>query len=406
MIGRNLNDEIKNCPFTDSTSKRYIRICSSIFRFLVLQNREFKVSAIMVYRTVHRIHKLSFQIDDITLSVADEPSAINFRYFRKDVVDICTPLFSIPTKGNYTMMVRNTISVHNSSTPKEDMFKQLGYHFYVTIHKIFYDEVFCSPDNNANMLIRDLCKPKELFLMFTRIKSAVIHSLQETTHIDYELKFEDNSFRVYLLSEKDVYLSLTVYDNDCRVSIFKDGYRLTKSCILDYFGSKMTYNLRDAFYTTQIYYDKMNGTEQKSKSETKKDRTTFITDLHQDDNKPVINTTKAEEPITNESLFKNFNESLIEKVIYNNPQVTVIWKDGTKTSAKTNHTEDVEFVPAIGLALCIAKKFYGNQHQMLKRIPKDATEHKLSKKEIRKNKKNEEPETNTNEGVETNISEV
>ena len=135
----------------------------------------------------------------------------------------------------------------------------------------------------------------------------------------------------------------------------------------------MTYNLRDAFYTTQIYYDKMNGTEQKSKSETKKDRTTFITDLHQDDNKPVINTTKAEEPITNESLFKNFNESLNEKVIYNNPQVTVIWKDGTKTSAKTNHTEDVEFVPAIGLALCIAKKFYGNQHQMLKRIPKDAT---------------------------------
>ena len=119
---------------------------------------------------------------------------------------------------------------------------------------------------------------KELFLMFTKIKSAIMHSLQETTHIDYELKFEDNSFRVYLLSEKDVYLSLTVYDNDCCVSIFKDGCRLTKSHILDYFGSKMLHNLQKAFDDTRTYYNKINGID------------------------------TSNEQITNENMFENFND--------------------------------------------------------------------------------------------------
>ena len=379
MIGRNLNDEIKNCPFTETESQRYINICNSIFRFLVHQHREFTVSAASVLGT----HMLSFHIDDITLKVSDEVPVINFRYFRNDAINICSPLFSIPTKWNYTMTVRNTVSHYNNNTPREDMFNQLGYHFCNTIYMIFHNEVFRSPDTTITNLFMDnsTCNNKELLIMFTKIKSAIIHSLQETTHIDYELKFEDNSFRVYLLPEKNVYLRLKVYDNNCCVSIFKDGCKLIKSHILDYFGSKMTHNLQKVFDDTREYYNKINGIDTSNEQKNKKDK----------------NTTEMEESIMNESMFKNFNDNLIEKVIYNNPQVTVIWKDGTKTSARTNHTEDVEFVPAIGLALCIAKKFYGSQHKMLKKIPKDATEHKLSKKEIKKTKKNEETNTDISE---------
>ena len=391
MIGRNLNDEIKHCPFTENESQRYINICNSIFRFLVHQHQEFTVSA----ASTLGMHALSFHIDDIMLKVYDEVFDITFRYFRNDAINICSPLFSIPTKGNYTMMVRNTVSHYNNNTPREDMFNQLGYHFYNTIYMIFHNEVFRSPDTTITNLFMDnsTCNNKELLIMFTKIKSAIIHSLQETTHIDYELKFEDNSFRVYLLPEKNVYLRLKVYDNSCCVSIFKDGCKLIKSHILDYFGSKMLHNLRKAFDDTREYYNKINGIDTSNGQKNKNEKTTVITDINQCGNKLVINTTKTEESIMNDNMFENFNDSLIEKVIYNNPQVTVIWKDGTKTSARTNHTEDVEFVPAIGLALCIAKKFYGSQHKMLKKIPKDAAEHKLSKKEIKKTKKKENEET-------------
>ena len=48
----------------------------------------------------------------------------------------------------------------------------------------------------------------------------------------------------------------------------------------------------------------------------------------------------------------------IEKVIYNNPVTVVIWSDGTKTISKCS-PEDV-YSPETGVALCMLKRFFGN----------------------------------------------
>lgn len=48
----------------------------------------------------------------------------------------------------------------------------------------------------------------------------------------------------------------------------------------------------------------------------------------------------------------------IKKVIFNDPATIVYWTDGTKTVVKCQ--EGDEFSKETGLALCIAKKAYGN----------------------------------------------
>jgi hypothetical protein len=50
--------------------------------------------------------------------------------------------------------------------------------------------------------------------------------------------------------------------------------------------------------------------------------------------------------------------SKIEKVIFNNPATVVFWKDGTKTVVKA-HGE--KYDPEKGLAMAIAKKYFGNE---------------------------------------------
>ena len=49
----------------------------------------------------------------------------------------------------------------------------------------------------------------------------------------------------------------------------------------------------------------------------------------------------------------------IKKVIYNDPATIVFWADGTKTVVKC--TEDDEYDPEKGLAMCISKKALGNK---------------------------------------------
>lgn len=48
----------------------------------------------------------------------------------------------------------------------------------------------------------------------------------------------------------------------------------------------------------------------------------------------------------------------IEKVIFNKPATIVIWKDGTKTIVKCQKGD--RYDKEKGLAMCIAKKTYGN----------------------------------------------
>lgn len=48
----------------------------------------------------------------------------------------------------------------------------------------------------------------------------------------------------------------------------------------------------------------------------------------------------------------------IERVICNDPATVVIWSDGTKTVVKCQDGD--EYDPEKGLALCVAKKYFGN----------------------------------------------
>lgn len=49
----------------------------------------------------------------------------------------------------------------------------------------------------------------------------------------------------------------------------------------------------------------------------------------------------------------------IKDVIFNNPATVVIWEDGTKTVVKCQ--EGDKYSEELGLAMCIAKKFFGNK---------------------------------------------
>jgi len=67
------------------------------------------------------------------------------------------------------------------------------------------------------------------------------------------------------------------------------------------------------------------------------------------------------------------NDSPIKKVIFNNPATVVIWEDGTKTVVKCQ--EGDTYSEELGLAMCIAKKFFGNKgnfNEVFKKwIPKE-----------------------------------
>lgn len=56
----------------------------------------------------------------------------------------------------------------------------------------------------------------------------------------------------------------------------------------------------------------------------------------------------------------------IKKVIFNNPATIVIWDDGTKTVVKTKKKD--KFVKEYGLAIAIAKKYFGSRAQFLQAI--------------------------------------
>lgn len=58
----------------------------------------------------------------------------------------------------------------------------------------------------------------------------------------------------------------------------------------------------------------------------------------------------------------------IKKVIFNGPATVVYWEDGTKTVVKCS--KDDEFDPEKGLAMAIAKKFFGNENGYSKNIKK------------------------------------
>ena len=63
---------------------------------------------------------------------------------------------------------------------------------------------------------------------------------------------------------------------------------------------------------------------------------------------------------------------LIEKVIFNPPATIVMWSDGTKTVVKVHDygSGDVnsQFSKEYGLAMCVAKKFFGSRSQFLKAV--------------------------------------
>lgn len=61
-------------------------------------------------------------------------------------------------------------------------------------------------------------------------------------------------------------------------------------------------------------------------------------------------------------------EREIKKVIFNGPATVVLWGDGTKTVVKCS--KDDEFDPEKGLAMAIAKKFFGNENGYTKNIKK------------------------------------
>ena len=60
----------------------------------------------------------------------------------------------------------------------------------------------------------------------------------------------------------------------------------------------------------------------------------------------------------------------IEKVIFNDPATVVIWNDGTKTIVKTRQKgkKKDKFSPEFGLAMAIAKKYYGNRSKFVKAV--------------------------------------
>ena len=58
----------------------------------------------------------------------------------------------------------------------------------------------------------------------------------------------------------------------------------------------------------------------------------------------------------------------IKQIIVNPPATIIIWGDDSKTVAKT--TDDANFDPEVGVAMCIAKKYLGSRNQLCKATKK------------------------------------
>lgn len=57
--------------------------------------------------------------------------------------------------------------------------------------------------------------------------------------------------------------------------------------------------------------------------------------------------------------FCTTNSATIKKAIFNDPGTIVIWSDGSKTVVKCQKGDT--YNPELGLAMCIAKKYFGNK---------------------------------------------
>ena len=80
--------------------------------------------------------------------------------------------------------------------------------------------------------------------------------------------------------------------------------------------------------------------------------------------------------IFGESNARSRKKNIIKKVIYNDPATIVIWSDNSKTVVKCQPGDTYD--KHHGLALCIAKKFFGNtgkfNEEFKKWIPEDTHE--------------------------------
>lgn len=78
-------------------------------------------------------------------------------------------------------------------------------------------------------------------------------------------------------------------------------------------------------------------------------------------------------------------KSGIKGVIFNNPATVVIWEDGTKTVVKCQKGDT--YSEELGLAMCIAKKFFGNKgnfNEVFKKwLPKEPEKTEISIEKMR-----------------------
>lgn len=70
---------------------------------------------------------------------------------------------------------------------------------------------------------------------------------------------------------------------------------------------------------------------------------------------------------------------LIDRVMFQPPATIIFWTDGTKTVVKAQNGDD--FDPEKGMAMAIAKKFFGNKGSYFEKIKKHVTKEWIEKKE-------------------------
>lgn len=70
---------------------------------------------------------------------------------------------------------------------------------------------------------------------------------------------------------------------------------------------------------------------------------------------------------------------LIDRVMFQPPATIIFWTDGTKTVVKTQNGD--EFDPEKGMAMAIAKKFFGNKPSYFNRFKKHITKEWIKKEE-------------------------
>lgn len=122
-----------------------------------------------------------------------------------------------------------------------------------------------------------------------------------------------------------------------------------------------TWNTNDTGYTTR-YWD-FNGPTVKTVPDivfTKEDTLETI----KGSLNAVYGTNKTY--LKNETYFKTC--PCIKRVIFNPPATIVMWEDGTKTIVKC--TEGEEFKEELGLAMAIAKRYFGSRSKFKKEVAK------------------------------------